>query len=1424
MAYPQWLTSAGNLGIVPSAEYYQYMLDAYDTAGGTLAFAKLSGSLPPGLQITRSGVIQGIPVSTAGPDLNQTYTFTVRVQNLSDGLITDRSFSLTITNVAPPIIVPRNVDLGDYFDGQTVNLQLVAEEFILGDNLSWSLKSGTIPPGLSVSPSGLVYGYISLIPAIGPSSNPGWDLTEWDEAYTINSSARTLGWEFPLGTQAKHFEFTIEVSDGARTDVSTYKMYVVPKLGTTADSSYITSDTTIINGTKFTVDTGSRHNPIILTTQANVDVGRQGDWYAFQIDATDLDGDVLNYSIPTLSKGAFDEYANVSGASYIGRSFVSGGNISVATMFGSNTTPYLKNGTAVQVLSPYTDITTLQTTYLWYDATVNDHASMTITGNTIVVANVGEFITQPIGNANATVTSITTTTGNITIGGGPITGTISIGGNLVIQANVGDVITQNGSSGNAIITSNAALSALLYARFYNVNFVNNGGNLKINGANIASYPTAKSYSSTATVVTANVGDFITQTVTGANATVIRAHTSIDNNTSNPTLWEVEFTSGPFNINSGNIAVNGVAFEAYPTSAAYSADVHVIYNNVNTFRLGSDASALVYHNGFNTFARPSRFLSVGVDVAAGPNDQGTAGFDGVDAQGNPITFDQGSLELPSTLSLNLQSGWITGYLPAQTANRLEYEFNIVVYKRDYPLGCTAATAIYKSSKILKIISYGDLYNTVDWLTPNYLGTIENGTVSDFTLTAISSEGKQVYYYYTPGTYINMVQGLRLQPDGLISGRSSFELFSLDAGATTFDADFITGDPATTFDHIFEFSVTAQTYDQSASDTRRFSILVRGRNTRPYENLYLQAQLNSLQRLEFRDVMHNNSVFPQDLIYRGTDPWYGIADSIRTLFLPGLNPNSLSDYATALSTNHFTKRLLFSTVKTAVARQDGVYNVIDNESGFAIGTYNVYTGLFVPTDFSMGYTVIANSIPSGTTIGDQTIKYEVLYAEVKDENSNELGQGPADTINLTGEIQNAYLDNGNSYVIATPNAFTNMDDMIIQHIGYQNKGALPDWMTSIQPNGVQLGFTRAVVLAYIKPGYGETVAWRFNELGYNLNEIDFQVEQYYLDNAYSSDFNIAANTFVTSRETTFDRYPGLSNHFTPVGTVDYAVNTPFQNINERTVGEINANGGLDGITSFKDGEKLVFFEQQFSRGVISITDIYDQGWTNSTDPWDDPDINNADWDYNAWDPANYVPGYNEWLASRQVDSGGNVSYTAINQRIGIWNISIGTDDYVRLSLANVSVSVIGYSANTTGHGSNITVSSTEGLFVGMPVRGAGIINTTVITDIIGANISIYPSNVSAIGANISCVPSLNYNDTLYVRNGFTHGATNIYYDPVKDPIKPGKLVPNYSEIPQQIKTSGTIFDGDGTKFYDYRDTYVMPGQGEKALRFPHQNVFD
>ena len=141
-------------------------------------------------------------------------------------------------------------------------------------------RSGELPQGITLTSDGLLTGYIYEIPAVGPSSDPGWDDTEWDLSYTLSSNATgTLGWDFDLGTTSKSFTFTIEVNDGVQADLSTYTMLVLPKMSLSADSTLVTVDTTIVDGNELTVDTGTRHKPIILTTQSELVSERQGGWY-----------------------------------------------------------------------------------------------------------------------------------------------------------------------------------------------------------------------------------------------------------------------------------------------------------------------------------------------------------------------------------------------------------------------------------------------------------------------------------------------------------------------------------------------------------------------------------------------------------------------------------------------------------------------------------------------------------------------------------------------------------------------------------------------------------------------------------------------------------------------------------------------------------------------------------------------------------------------------------------------------------------------------------------------------------------------------------------------------------------------------------------------------------------------------------------
>jgi hypothetical protein len=366
---------------------------------------------------------------------------------------------------------------------------------------------------------------------------------------------------------------------------------------------------------------------------------------------------------------------------------------------------------------------------------------------------------------------------------------------------------------------------------------------------------------------------------------------------------------------------------------------------------------------------------------------------------------------------------------------------------------------------------------------------------------------------------------------------------------------------------------------------------------------------------------------------------------------------------------------------------------------------------------------------------------------------------------------------------------MSNVMVSSITYQDKGVLPDWMTSRQADGRQLGFVRGVVLAYVKPGESDLISYRLRQRNFNFNSIDFTVDRYQLDNVYTENYDVTANAFIASDETTFDRYPALSSTLTYATTVDFAISTAFENINQHYLQDIKDAGGFDGIKNIKDGQTIVFAQQEYSAtGSTLIT--YEQGWSNAIVLWDE-----VGWAYNAntadddnaifptvdttpgqkWDQANYIPGFNEYILGTTYADGttgfpassadGNLavvsntvySYDAdsslwrvANQRVAVWQVNIDADDIVTLNL----------------------------------VRG------------------------------------IDYYDTVYVRNGFTYGDTNIYFDPV---VKSGKIVPNYSIFAQQIRTTYTTFDSNGTRFYDNRDEYVVPEQGDKYIKFTKIGVF-
>ncbi len=558
-------------------------------------------------------------------------------------------------------------------------------------------------------------------------------------------------------------------------------------------------------------------------------------------------------------------------------------------------------------------------------------------------------------------------------------------------------------------------------------------------------------------------------------------------------------------------------------------------------------------------------------------------------------------LPGVL-LDAGTGWLYGLLSNVNSALETFTFGVQVSK-------TEGNVVYSSTpRYFTLPVIGDPNSTVSWTTQANLGVIDNGTISDLVLEAVSATGKELIYTLVDesGTSCRLPQGLQLLPTGEISGRATFEAFTLDNYATTFDNESLTIDRTSTF------TVKAETVDGTSSAERTFSVTLRVIDTEPYENLYLRAMPTISQRERLNSLFNDSSIFDPDLIYRPTDPNFGIQAELKMLLLSGLTPSQLTEYQSALTRNHFNKTYQLGDVKTAY--------VLDS-------TFNV--------------------------------TYEVVYVEITDPGENENNQGPALSTDLSGQITNPYIgQNGDEYFVIYPNSTENMQTRLETAIGYQDQSSLPPWMTSNQPDPntitgftIPLGYTKACVLAYAKAGAGEKIAYRIKKTGFDFSVINFTVDRYQIDNFYSTHYDIEEGTYIQDRETTFDSDSNV-NVGAIVASVNYAVEVPFSEINGRPINYINSVfKGIDGVTNFREGETLIFLKQE----NFENPGPYD-GWVDYSNSYIGDNTETAEtegFDSTSYDTYTIIPGF---LEKSQGTS-------AINYRGGVWRITI-TENIVNL----------------------------------------------------------------------------------------------------------------------------------------------------------------
>jgi hypothetical protein len=237
---------------------------------------------------------------------------------------------------------------------------------------------------------------------------------------------------------------------------------------------------------------------------------------------------------------------------------------------------------------------------------------------------------------------------------------------------------------------------------------------------------------------------------------------------------------------------------------------------------------------------------------------------------------------------------------------------------------------------------------------------------------------------------------------------------------------------------------------------------------------------VDRQNLYQLLTNDSIFPENLLYRPDDPNFGLAQNITYVHAYGLTSATLDTYFSALYKNHYWKQLTLGEILTAQALDD-----------------------------------------------NGNVMYEVVYAEIIDDLVNNKG------VSVGKEVTIPYPTNPlmpSESGIVYPNSLVDMRDQVIDVVG-QISNVLPRWMLSPQTNGNILGFTPAWVIAYTLPGESGQIAYNIQtKYSYPLNNFDFKVDRYELDALLSINWDPVTQSWTPApSDTTFDVSTGSPTTF-------------------------------------------------------------------------------------------------------------------------------------------------------------------------------------------------------------------------------------------------------------------------------------------------------
>lgn len=531
-------------------------------------------------------------------------------------------------------------------------------------------------------------------------------------------------------------------------------------------------------------------------------------------------------------------------------------------------------------------------------------------------------------------------------------------------------------------------------------------------------------------------------------------------------------------------------------------------------------------------------------------------------------------------------------------------------------------------------FGTVDSDVIWLTDSDLGIIDNGSVSHLKIRAENEGGRELLYRLKSGAYNDLPQALELLPSGDISGRVTFNGFSIDLGTTTFDQSFENNRNrflGTTFDSTFRFTVNAYAPNSMVPLYKVRTIVVEngGINyspvTPPTVTFSTPVGATAVQALAGTVTVSGGSIVAVQLLDPGdgytaaptitvTDPFGGSGAQLTAI----MQRSGTVDVVSVFKDFHvrvfhrWTKpyQNLILTAMPPVDDREELFDFLNDETVF------VPEYIYRPTDpyFGKARTVnfvhtfgllpqplevyvnslnlnhywknlVLGSIQTARALDAQgNVLYEVVYSNIIDDLVNNEGVSVGKIVNLAYEIPDP-TDQSDVLRQVYPNSLDNMRTQVVSVVGTEATGCelstpLPLWMTSRQVDGSVLGYVPAWVIAYTIPGRSDEVAYfiRTKWAG-RLNDIDFNVDRYILDAQMSRNWDADNQQWVPTpgNTTTFDRF-GYDVPLNFLGVVNLATELAYVDVNGRTLEDINNLGGFDGIVVGVDANTLIFVKQE------------------------------------------------------------------------------------------------------------------------------------------------------------------------------------------------------------------------------------------------------